>query len=131
MNVDFHDANLVSIQIGQQKEIRITCELQSGQTATVRLSGVSHFRCNDFREGNIVFEFECIRSVKVDKSEFKWLLDVDKGEFSDYIDKLCDQVEQGQLEYVKLTPSYGAMLSALCERCQVDESDEQSVLISR
>jgi hypothetical protein len=85
------------------------------------LEGLEHLRCMDFREGNIVLSVEIVRHRKPDAAALHALFDTGAKASTPWIDRFARDVAVGKLTFVRISPSYGCELIALCKEVYTEE----------
>ena len=53
----FHDAQIVGIRLLEEGNVEISLLTEAGKRCALILHSVARFRCDNFREGNIVLDF--------------------------------------------------------------------------
>lgn len=111
-----HDSNLLAIIISETDSKQITIRFKSVESIIyeVILNRVEHFRCNDFLQGNIVFEISISKGIIVDKEELLWIWN--NKQKPQYIEKMIEKINNGELTFLEVGSSYGAKIVAIAEK---------------
>lgn len=112
---DLHDANLNSIELLKDDRIKLGLSDDENKTRHVIFAGVKSLICNNFREGNIVFEMDELPFNSIDKNIVESVLGISEGDSSDYVKKILSEIHSGSLKIIRIRPSYGADIIILCE----------------
>lgn len=93
----------------------------SGEAFTLSLAGLQKLRCDGFAEGNVIFSLEITRNT-TPKLETLYRLTGEpparepyRSRHQEWMDELSREIVAGHLTLVSLEPSYGCLLTALCE----------------
>lgn len=113
--ISFHDSELTGVAIPQPKEIRLTFKLLDGKMANVCLQGIRYFKCDNFLEGNIVFDFEEVPPDGIAPSDYSALLLIEDGAQPEFLQRLKEELAEGSLKFFRLESSYGAEIRVLCK----------------
>jgi hypothetical protein len=110
---DLHDAQLLAVinEGGGRFTLRFKTDI--AKMSDVVLEGTERLRCEDFREGNIVLSATVTSKVIPRESDVRWILGVQEGEETSYIEDLLKDVAKGALSLFEIVPSYGAELRAI------------------
>jgi hypothetical protein len=99
--------------------MRLSFRTEDGEPFEIMLHGVSHFKCDNFRQGNIVFDVEQVSAGDILSDEFEALLYLKKDERPDFSTKIMAKLESGELKFLRIGSSYGAEISAIFRRLEV------------
>jgi hypothetical protein len=120
MNPKYHDAKLTGISIQENGDISLAFAGTNGGSFVCMLRGVKHFCCDNFREGNTIFDRQLTESPAAMAKDLRKLLFALPDEVPKELASLRAQIESGGLSFYKLDASYGATVVAICER--IDET---------
>lgn len=123
---DPHDAYLEGLTLSDgagQRILRIAFrpEKPANRRFALVLGGLEHLRCTEFREGNIVLSVEIVRHRKPDPAALHALFDTGAKAPTPWIDRFARDVAVGKLTFVRISPSYGCELIALCKEVRAEE----------
>ena len=110
---DLHDARLLAVIGDGDKRLTLRFKTDAKEVCEVLLDGVERFRCEDFRESNIVFSVSLSSGVAVGDVELYWILGAAPNDESAYVEKLREQIALGRLALFEIVPSYGAEIKAV------------------
>jgi len=108
---NLHDSLLWRIENLEPSDAKIHFRTTEGEIYEMTLLEVKRLKCDNFLQGNIVLGLYVIDSER--KAEFllKWILDEDP---SDYSRRLVQEICEGSLCMIHITPSYGCEIACVC-----------------
>lgn len=118
----FHDGYLTGLAVSERAATLSICR-SDGVVWQVKLSGLLCLKADDFREGNIIAQFQAITGAEpprellesVDIAPHQSAAQEYQDKYRAHIDALVAQVAAGSLSLVSITASYGCNLIAICE----------------
>ncbi|MDA1324284.1 MAG: hypothetical protein O3C34_06030 [Proteobacteria bacterium] len=91
----------------------------AGEAFEAVLHSVSDFRCDNFRQGNIVFEMIEVPPREVSRREIEHLKQIGPEDFPEHMEQVLLSIETGEYKFIRLGSSYGAVLCALCRSMEI------------
>lgn len=137
MDPRLHDSNFTGIAVlraddrDEERDIRLSFESENGECFNVTLHSCKLFRCDNFRQGNVVFELSELKADKVSRHDVERLVCLDDVEYvrnlneerlTEDTDKIFDLIRSRKMKFIKMGSSYGAELFALCKEAKVTGS---------
>jgi hypothetical protein len=117
---NLQDGNVLSLRL-LDKGLRLGVQTAAGEPFTLSLTGLQRLRCDGFAEGNVIFSLEITRNA-APKLETLYRLTGEpparepyRSRHQEWMDELSRDIVAGHLTLVSLEPSYGCILTALCE----------------
>ena len=114
-----HDGNLVGIEI-DGSDINISFRTEDGQPLMLKLRSVQYFKCDDFREGNIVLDVEIERAGDIEPEELAALFFADPT--LSQTDAIVSKAKSLDWKSVAVSASYGAIVMGICESAEMTNS---------
>jgi ribosome biogenesis GTPase A len=115
-----HDADLLAVIISDTnlKETTLRFKSVEPKIYEVTLHNVQHFRCNNFLEGNTVFEVSVLKNILISIEPLLWMLE----QYDDhkYAESFIERIQQGKLTFIKVDSSYGAQIVAVAETIEIN-----------
>lgn len=127
INPNFHDAEIVGINIGDNDNVTINIFTCSDVKNVIELCGVKYLKCNDFRQGNVVCEILIQFGEVFESRDLNFLLDIDQESKSDYLNKVKDDVLNGRSKVFKVNPTYGCAIVGLVNDIKILEINADSI----
>jgi hypothetical protein len=123
--LDLHDRELRGLSVKKSPQGSRSCTLHVASEADeidVVLSNVKFLVCDNFRVGNVIFEFSDASSIT--ELDARKLIGVPlvgdtTPQQAQSIQSIKDAISSGSLRFVQLHSSYGAEVFALCEAVTV------------
>ena len=113
---DLHDGSLIGIEI-DANDIIASFRTVNGKPVELRFRSVHYFKCDDFREGNIVLDLEISHAGDIEpKSLGAWL---HGNPTASELKALISKVKSSNWKCVMINPSYGAEVTCICENVEV------------
>lgn len=120
--INFHDGAMTGIHVGKGFAL-LSLERENGEAWQVRLDGLDALKMDDFRQGNIILSFDVTVGATPERESFDRLFEAPHSlaapEYHEahahFIARKMAMVADGSATLVRLTPSYGADLMALCQ----------------
>ena len=114
-----HDGWLLAVEILDDGKIQLKCKTIKEERITFILSGAKFLEVNNFREGNIILDYE---NVPVDESNTNEMVELfyDNRSSEDARTVLVQQAISEKWRIFRINPSYGATVIAICESVQVE-----------
>jgi hypothetical protein len=128
-NVALHDGYILGVLILPEKLVEIIVQEDfSRRQFTIRLHGVEHFLCDEFREGNIILSFHFYSGIAPSRCDVEELLGSPHPDVAqDYKDKhdaflmeTLRRITAGECVFVRSYTSYGAEIFALCGDVEIE-----------
>lgn len=116
-----HDSLLTGIQRAQGEDLLLFFTSEKGRNFALRLEGVEHFLCNEFREANIVFDVEVGEKESVNIDAVRKLLYLNENEDSAQLENYAKRIGEGDNILLTLTCSYGCEIFCLCKGFRIEE----------
>ena len=116
INPDLHDAEIVAIELVNDVHIRF--KLVSDELVSVRLIDVKQICFDNLRQGNIVLDVTVSTNEKLtakDKQKLFGEIQYGNSRLSFYIDALDENLQCGNLKLIRINPSYGCNMVAICQ----------------
>lgn len=110
---DLHDARLLALIDNGDRQFILRFRTDTEKNCDVILDRVERLRCEDFREGNIVFSVSLSSKVAVSSAALRWVLGEGATDEIAFVQKLREQIMSGQLALFEIVPSYGAEMKAI------------------
>jgi spore coat polysaccharide biosynthesis predicted glycosyltransferase SpsG len=110
-----HDGFLLGIHFEDDKTCCLSFRSVSSERVNYILYGVTNFKADNFRAGNIVSEIFVFKGNEIPSNRFDQLL-FDGGILQDsYIKQIKEEAARLDLLFFELNPSYGCKIQALCD----------------
>lgn len=127
-----HDGYILGVLIQTEKVIEIIVQSINGQRFSIHLSGVEHFRCDEFLEGNIICSFHFFSGIVPYRGDLELLLPAPhpnvaqeyKDRHEAYIVETMRGIVAGEHVFVRSYTSYGAEIFALCDDVEITPRDQ-------
>jgi len=117
----FHDGQVEGWSLLPNKSLRIDIADVTGGKFSMFLQNVRSFKGNNFREGNIILDVEIVRNADPGIDRLRSLFDLEPTASPAFLLIGMRQVQEGELTFVAINPSYGCEISALCENVTIEE----------
>ena len=85
----------------------------------LRLQGIKRLKCDDFLEGNIILELEIAQGRPIESAQIRELFGLDADEKETLVAEQQRLIASGEAMFVRITPSYGCTLLALCAAAEL------------
>ena len=111
-----HDARLEAISVQKPQACLKIVDVE-GKHLDLVLQGVERLHASNFREGNIIFDITTGNDISaLDRSELASLFgtEVERLKQAHFLEAISSRLANGELLFVRLVPSYGCSLIALC-----------------
>jgi len=123
-----HDGHLIGLELAEPKTLTARIRDLGGQLFTVRMSGLSTFLADEFRESNIIYALLITSGREPDPSVMRHLLGESHPKVAeeyrlkheDFIAGQVNCVRTGELTLVVLESSYGCSFIALCQAVEIE-----------
>jgi hypothetical protein len=114
---NLHDGWLLGINIRGKDSIELSAKGYSGVSYSIYLKGVSHFRADDFRAGNIIFDVTIIpaNAVRIDHLDQLAEGGATSQQTADHLRRIQEKVQRESLLVLLLSSSYGCQLLGICK----------------
>jgi hypothetical protein len=124
----FHDGLLTGIHM-EDGFATLSIRRVDGTRWLVQMEGVEHLLATEFRQGNIISNFEVIAGLAPSRAWLEELLPAPHQNVAqtyhdrhrEVLDRLGERIAGGDLNLVVVSPSYGCDLLATC--CRVSASE--------
>ncbi len=122
---DLHDGHVLGLRLLNKTTLQISTQTVDGEAFALVLAGLQRLRCDGFAEGNVIFSVEITRNA-APKLETLYRLTGEpparepyRSRHEEWMAELSRDIAEGRLTLVSLEPSYGCMVTALCETVQI------------
>lgn len=122
-----HDSLLTGIQGAEGKDLLLFFTSEDGQDFTLRLQGVEQFLCNEFREGNIVFDIVIESKDRFDRNALRKLLELGKNRSSSALESYAERLSEGEIILLTVTCSYGCEILCVCRGFHLERTPTRAV----
>lgn len=115
-NEGVHDASIIDVNVngvGDKMSALILCKAEDGTKISFSLKGLRLFSMEFYGPQNVINDVLVVSKTDA-SSELKEFKDLEKFTFEKY-DKLNKAILKGELSFVRLIPSVGAEIIALCK----------------
>lgn len=109
-----HDAKLWKIELNEPSTVILGFRDQAGLVYYMTLLSVEYFKCDDFREGNIVFEVTEADPAHIDMPALRRLLHLRENETTQQLQNIINELRSRTKKLIQLTPSYGSEITCIC-----------------
>lgn len=122
---NLHDGWLLGIKIRGEGLVQLSAKDASGMNYSIYLKGVSEFRADDFRAGNIILGVTIISTKAVTIDDLDQLAEVGatSQQRADHLRKIHEKVHRESLVVFRLDPSYGCKLLSICKEIAIESPD--------
>jgi len=122
-----HDGYVLGIAIREKSSIEITVKDVQENHYQIRLNSVQRFRCEEFLEGNIIFDATIKSGAAPDDGSLRRLMPAPHplaeqqyhSKAEQYLDEVQEKIKSGDLAFFEITASYGCTVLALCKAIQI------------
>ncbi len=128
LNPQLHDGHLQGLMLGPQSTLNLHLSDVAKNGFVFALAGLGRLLVDEFREGNIILDVTILRGIAPERSELERLIGTlhpsvgtpfrDQHEAA--ITGYSDRVATGELTFLRIVPSYGSDLLALCVELRID-----------
>ena len=122
---DLHDGHVLGLRLPDKRSLQLSAQTAKGELFTLTLAGLQRLRCDGFGQENVIFSIEITRNAQP-KPETLYRLTGEpparepyRSRHQEWIAELSRDIIDGRLTLVSLEPSYGCMVTALCETIQI------------
>jgi hypothetical protein len=127
---NLHDGFLDGILLAGENRATVLLRTVAGQSFSMQIIGVEALVCNDFRQGNIIFDVQIVSRVVASEDTLGHLFvppHPDAAlEFHDehkrFLGRQISRIKDGELKLVSIESSYGCNLKALCQDITISSS---------
>ena len=112
-DVPFHDSQLIGLRCIEPRVMRLSFVLVNQEKVDLLVHDIVAFRCDNFREGNIVFQVEEPPMAHIEAEEVSHLLQIPDPSHH-HVETLVNRITTGELLYLRVEGSYGAEITAAC-----------------
>lgn len=126
---NLHDGRVLSLRL-LDKSLQLGVQTAAGAAFTLSLDGLQRLRCDGFAEGNVIFSIEITRNA-TPKLETLYRLTGEpparepyRSRHQEWMEELSREIVDGHLTLLSLEPSYGCILTALCETVSISAGAE-------
>ena len=135
MDSRLHDSLFMGIRIlgtgkkGEERNIRLFFVSDKGDSFQITLHNTQMLKCDNFRQGNIVFDLSELNPDKVSRIDIERLIchddiehvrNLNEERLTKDTERISEIIRSGEMKFIKMGSSYGAVLLALCERAAVE-----------
>ena len=125
---NIHDGYLIGLELTEPKTLTAKIRDLGGQLFIVRMSGLSTFLAEEFRESNIIYALLITSGREPDLSVMRHLLgeihpkvaEEYRLKHESFIAGQVNFVSTGELTLVVLESSYGCSFVALCQAVEIE-----------
>ena len=122
---DLRDGYVLGLRLLDKTTLQISMQTVAGEAFALVLAGLQRLRCDGFAETNVIFSIEIIRN-RTPKRETLYRLTGEpparepyRSRHEEWMAELSRDIVEGRLMLVSLEPSYGCILTALCDTVQL------------
>jgi hypothetical protein len=117
-----HDGMLTAIELTKDDILEVRILDTEGNAHALTLLGLKKLKCSNFRQGNIVLDVSIATKEMPDHRSLCELYDCDyvEGASPGYVEQSAQEIIEGHLALVSVSPSYGCELLALCRQVKLD-----------
>jgi hypothetical protein len=122
---NLQDGRVLSLRL-LDNSLQLGVQTASGELFTVTLAGLQRLRCDGFAEGNVIYSVEITRNA-TPKLETLYRLTGEpparepyRSRHQEWMAELSNDIVEGRLTLVSLEPSYGCIVTALCETASIN-----------
>lgn len=134
MDARLHDSLFTGIMIlgtaenDKRTDIQLCFTSVKGESFQIILRNIQMFKCDNFREGNTVFEIRELKAEEVSRHSLERLACHDDIEYvrglgeerlTKETEQISDIIRSG-MKYIEMGSSYGADILAICENVEID-----------
>lgn len=120
----FHDGMVDALDVSDDRCAEVILKQVTGARYRLKLNGLKHLRCDDFRRGNIIFDVSVFSNRTPPQNYLSHLLGSESKREREYLNTIAKSVEIGELTLFSIVPSYGCELFALCKSVELREIPE-------
>lgn len=106
--MNFHDWQLCSIKLGAGSATFGFRDPEGDEQQRLIAEDVAHLVCDDLREGNTVLSVDVGMEYVTDQQLMRIIGVNTYVDRSDQVTRLRSRLESGELQFVRILPSYGA-----------------------
>ena len=106
----FHDSLLKKIEILDKNKFNIIIQIKT-QLYKIVFSEIEYLVVNDFKMGNIILDIEVFKKCNCSLDFLNEILKLNRDEYYQYLTKIANDIELGNLMLVIINPSYGAEIT--------------------
>ena len=118
---EFHDGYFMGIDLRQEGVAQLFLRDLDGHDFCLFLRDLKRLICDEFREGNIILDIQVFCGEEPPIDTLAWLYSVDStDELPTYLLEQIGKIASGAMTLVLLSASYGGVLAAVCETCELD-----------
>ena len=134
MDARLHDSQFMGIRIlstaknDEGEDIQLSFTSVEGEIFQIILRNTQMLKCDNFRNGNTVFDISELKSNEVSRHALERLACHDDIEYvrglnEDGLTKETERIREiirSGMKYIEMGSSYGADLLAICERVEIE-----------
>lgn len=119
---NLHDGRLLGINLPSPECVELTVAGVDESKYRITLDGVSQFRADDFRDGNIILDVTVARNDRLQMMELEPLVQAlkDTQQFKDELKSIYDSIARESLKVLELNSSYGCHLIGIAKSVRVE-----------
>ena len=122
---DLRDGYVLGLRLLNKSSLQLSAQTEKGEAFTLWLDGLQRLRCDGFGQENIIFSIEITRNAQPKLETLHRLTgepparEPYRSRHQEWIDELSREIVAGRMTLVSLEPSYGCMVTALCETIRI------------
>jgi hypothetical protein len=122
---DLRDGSVVGLRLLDKTTLQISTQTAGGEEFALVLAGLQRLRCDGFAVGNVIFSVEITCNAAPNLETLYRLTgepparEPYRSRHEEWMAELSREIVEGRLTLVSLEPSYGCIVTALCETVQI------------
>lgn len=133
---NFHDGYIVGIELKKDKTVHLKLQTLDDKQFILEMQGVERLLCNEFAEGNIIFDIVIINNREPNEKSLRYLLgephpkaqELYIRQHQEMIAREKANILKGEKVFVNITTSYGCELHCICRSLNLLETDSNILL---
>ena len=122
---DLHDGHVLGLRLLDKRSLQLSAQTAKGELFTLLLAGLQRLRCDGFGQENVIFSIEITRNAQPRLETLHRLTgepparEPYRSRHQEWIAELSRDIVGGRMMLVSPEPSYGCMVTALCETIRI------------
>jgi hypothetical protein len=118
---DLRDGHILSLRLLDKRNLQLGAQSAKGERFTLCFGGLQSLCCSGFGPENVIFSVEIARHTRPKLETLQRLTgepparEPYRSRHQEWIAELSSEIAGGRLMLVSLEPSYGCIVTALCE----------------